>query len=78
MIQYRRLTHNDYEDIVDISKDIWDGTDYLPLVFHEWVDDGGCFLGAVDIEKKKVIGVGKFSILHDKSGWLEGLRVHKD
>jgi RimJ/RimL family protein N-acetyltransferase len=78
MIEYRRLTHDDYNDIVDISKYIWDGYDYLPSLFHKWVDDEGYFLGAVDTEKNKVVGVGKFSILYDKSGWLEGLRVHKD
>lgn len=77
-IEYRRLTHEDYGDILDISKHIWDGCDYLPMVFHKWVDEDGYFLGAVDTEKNKVIGVGKFSILYDGSGWLEGLRVHKD
>lgn len=78
MIEYRRLTHDDYDDIVDISKHIWGGYDYLPKVFHEWVDEEGYFLGLVDSEKDKVVGVGKLSVLHDKSGWLEGLRVHKD
>jgi GNAT superfamily N-acetyltransferase len=78
MIEYRKLRHDDYEDILDISKGIWDGYDYLPLVFHEWVDDGGYFLGVVDADRNKVIGVGKLSVLYDKSGWLEGLRVHKD
>lgn len=78
MIELRRLTHDDYEDIVDITKDIWDGFDYLPMVFHQWVDDEGFFLGAVDIERNKVTGFGKLSILHDGSGWLEGLRVHKE
>ncbi|MDF2674665.1 MAG: hypothetical protein K0R09_2933 [Clostridiales bacterium] len=77
MIEYRKLTHEDYNDILDISKDIWDGYDYLPLVFNKWVDDNGFFLGAVDVEKNKVVGVGKYTILYDGSGWLEGLRVHK-
>lgn len=78
MIEFRRLTCEDYEDICDISKDIWGGTDYLPKVFHKWIDDLGFFLGAVDTDKGKIVGVGKLSILHDKSAWLEGLRVHKD
>lgn len=78
MIIYRKLVHEDYDDIVDISKDIWGGTDYLPYVFHKWVDDEGFFMGAVDEAKDKVVGVGKYTILHDDSGWLEGLRVHKD
>lgn len=78
MIEYRKLIHEDYEDIVDISKDIWDGTDYLPSIFHSWVEDRGMFIGAVDSDSNKVIGVDKYSILHDGTGWLEGLRVHKN
>jgi RimJ/RimL family protein N-acetyltransferase len=78
MIEFRRLTHEDYEDIIDISKSIWDGTDYLPTVFHKWVDDSGYFLGAVDTSNNKVIATTKFSILLDGTGWLEGLRVHVD
>jgi GNAT superfamily N-acetyltransferase len=77
MIVFRSLTHEDYADIVDISKDIWEGGDYLPSVFHKWVDDKGVFLGGVDIDNNKVVAVAKLSILHDGSGWLEGLRVHK-
>jgi GNAT superfamily N-acetyltransferase len=78
MFEFKRLTHDDYDDIVDISKDIWEGCDYLPAIFHKWVDDRGYFLGIVDVEKNKIAGVSKFSILYDNSGWLEGLRVHKD
>lgn len=78
MIKYRKLAHEDYDDIVDLCKDIWDGTDYLPEYFHRWVDDSGLFLGAVDADTGKVIGVDKYSVLHDGTGWLEGLRVHKD
>jgi len=78
MVEYRKLTHEDYADIVDMCKDIWDGTDYLPELFHEWVDDKGLFLGAVDTASNKVIGADKYSILYDGTGWLEGLRTHKD
>ncbi|NLK36382.1 MAG: GNAT family N-acetyltransferase [Gracilibacteraceae bacterium] len=78
MIEYRKLTHEDYDDIADICKDIWDGTDYLPEVFHKWVDDKGLFLGAVDTDTNKVVGTDKYSLLYDGTGWLEGLRIHKD
>lgn len=78
MIDYRKLTHEDYNDIADICKDIWDGTDYLPELFHAWVDDRGLFLGAIDTDIGKVIGTDKYSILYDGTGWLEGLRTHKD
>ena len=78
MIEYRKLAHEDYDDILDICKDIWGGTDYLPEIFHKWVDDKGLFLGAVDTDANKVIGTDKYSVLYDGSGWLEGLRTHKD
>ena len=78
MIEYRKLAHEDYDDILDICKDIWGGTDYLPEIFHKWVDDKGLFLGAVDTDANKVIGTDKYSVLYDGSGWLEGLRTHTD
>lgn len=78
MIEYRKLVHEDYDDIAAICKNIWGGTDYLPELFHTWVDDKGLFLGAVDTETNKVIGTDKYSVLYDGSGWLEGLRTHKD
>ena len=78
MIIYRKLVHEDYDDIADICKDIWGGTDYLPEIFHKWVDDKGLFLGAVDTDTGKVIGTDKYSVLYDGTGWLEGLRIHKD
>lgn len=78
MIDYRRLEHKDYADIVEMCRGIWDGTDYLPELFHEWVDDRGLFLGAFDTDTNKVIGTDKYSVLHDGTGWLEGLRTHKD
>jgi hypothetical protein len=51
----RLLEHEDYNDICEISKNIWDGQDYLPGVYHEWVDSPGLFVGIEDIVKKYVI-----------------------
>ena len=79
MIVLRELQHQDYDDVVDICKDIWDGLDYLPSILHSWIDDKeGVFIGAVDSETNKVIGTNKYSILADGTGWLEGIRIHKD
>ncbi|MGL4911121.1 MAG: GNAT family N-acetyltransferase [Romboutsia sp.] len=76
-MKFYKFYATDYEDIVDISKNIWDGNDYLPNVFHKWVDEkDGCFLGLV--LNNKVVAVGKYTVLKDKQGWLEGLRVHCD
>ena len=77
MFEYRGLIHNDYNDVYEMCKDIWEGTDYLPDVFSKWVDDKkGVFLGVT--HNDKVIGLGKYTVLPDEKGWLEGLRVHND
>lgn len=77
MIIIRDLRHEDYDDVVEICKEIWDGTDYLPDLFHGWVDDkNGQFVGAVDTETNKVIGTDKYTILPDGTAWLEGMRIH--
>lgn len=79
MIIVRDLQHEDYSDVLEICKDIWDGTDYLPQLFHGWVDDKtGIFVGAVDTATNKVIGTDKYTVFADGTGWLEGMRVHKD
>ena len=77
MKDFKILTHEDYEEVVDLCKNIWDGNDYIPEIFHKWVDDKkGCFLAVKN--NNKIVGLGKYSILIDNQGWLEGLRVHPD
>jgi len=79
MIILRELQHEDYDDVLEICKDIWDGLDYLPSILHSWIDDKeGIFIAAVDTDTNKVVGTNKYSILADGTGWLEGIRVHKD
>ena len=74
-MNYKVLTYEDYDDILDISKNIWQGKDYIPKIFHKWVDaKEGCFLG---LEKdNKIVAFGKYTVLPDRQGWIEGLRVH--
>ncbi|RDY25292.1 hypothetical protein CHL78_018930 [Romboutsia weinsteinii] len=56
-----------------MCKDIWDGSGYLPEVFHKWVDDSnGAFIGAFD--NNRLVSFGKYSVLIDNQGWLEDLR----
>lgn len=31
MIVLQKLQHEDYEDVLEICNDLWDGTDYLPI-----------------------------------------------
>lgn len=75
MDDFKILTEKDYNEVKNLCKNIWDGSDYLPQVFNKWVEDKkGCFLGLVHDDK--IVALGKYSILPDSQGWLEGLRVH--
>lgn len=36
---FRKLKPEDLPQVKEISKDIWDGQDYIPKVFHAWLKD---------------------------------------
>ncbi len=73
MFTIRRMTPADKPAIQEIASRIWDGQDYLPSVFDEWVNDGrGAFVAAV--LDGIVVGCGKLTMLTDADAWVEGLR----
>lgn len=70
----RKMTLKDRSRMKEIVKNIWDGNDYMPLVFDSWVrDKKGEFAGAVD-QKGKLVGFEKLTMLSDSDAWIEGLR----
>lgn len=77
MTYFKILTEEDYNEVKNLCKNIWDGNDYIPRIFHKWVaEKEGCFMGL--FEENKLVGLGKYTILIDRQGWLEGLRIHPD
>jgi len=73
----RRARPSDREAILEMSKAIWGGTDYLPLVWDEWLNDAkGVLLTAT--YRGRPVGVSKISVLAPGEIWLEGLRLHPD
>jgi len=60
-----------------LSAQIWEGDDYVPRRFADWVDDNrGQFTVAYD--RDTLVGFGKLTELAAGEWWLEGLRVHPD
>lgn len=73
MLSVRKLKPTDKKRVVEICKDIWDGDDYLHLVFDQWVKDPeGEFIGAVS--GGKIIGFIKLTMFSKHDAWIEGLR----
>ena len=64
----------DRERVVEISRDIWDGHDYLPRVFDEWLADAGAAFQAAELEGV-VVGLQRLRPIAPNMVWYEGLRV---
>jgi GNAT superfamily N-acetyltransferase len=57
---------------------VWEGHDYIPLVFERWLKDKNCHFYGVDADGR-VVAVGNLHLIENKrTGWMEGLRVHPD
>ncbi len=50
MIEIRRAELRDKPRIVEISSKIWDGEDYLPLIFEKWVDEEGGEFSVITVD----------------------------
>ncbi|MHA1908888.1 MAG: GNAT family N-acetyltransferase [Candidatus Thorarchaeota archaeon] len=76
MVKTRPLRESDKEDILEISRNTWDGHDYLPHYFEEWLKDDKCHTLAIE-EEGHVAALANLKIIEaGVTGWMEGLRVH--
>lgn len=74
-IQLRVARPEDEAAVTALSQQIWDGQDYVPELFGEWVaDERGQFTVAYDGEE--LVAFNKLTELSAGEWWLEGLRVH--
>ena len=67
----------DTEAVMELSSHIWDGGDYLPLVWDEWLADPDGLLGVAEMHGR-VAGVFKLTKFKVDEWYMEGLRVHPD
>jgi hypothetical protein len=73
----RPMTAADRPAILAIASRTWEGSDYLPWVFDDWIADrDGEFVAAV--RGGRVVGCGKLTFLTLHDAWLEGLRKDPD
>lgn len=73
MFSLRRMSPDDKPALLEIASRIWEGSDYLPGVFDEWVMDTRGEFAAVLLDGR-LAGCGKLTFLTDTDAWLEGLR----
>ncbi len=65
---------SDTDDVMALTKTIWDGGDYIPIVWQDWLADRLGLLAVAEWEGRAV-GVGKLTCITPESWWMEGLRT---
>jgi GNAT superfamily N-acetyltransferase len=70
----RPALRSDTSDVLKFTKSIWDGEDYVPYVWHDWMDDPEGMLATAQYGAHAV-GIAKVTLLSPGQWWLEGLRV---
>ena len=69
----RPVRKEDKAPLANIVRSLWEGTDYLPGLFDDWVRDNAGEFCAVEWDGR-LVGCGKLTWLTEKDAWLEGLR----
>jgi GNAT superfamily N-acetyltransferase len=60
--------------VVDLTRDIWNGHDYVPRVFDDWVSDSASAFQAIELDGI-VVGLQRLRPYAPGLLWYEGLRV---
>jgi len=67
----------DTADMLELTSTIWDGNDYVPHLWAEWLADPNGLLVVAELQGR-VIGLSKLSQIGADEWWLQGLRVHPE
>ncbi|GAB3019045.1 GNAT family N-acetyltransferase [Natronobiforma cellulositropha] len=81
-MEIRRATPEDYAAVREMTADLWDdrGGDYLPEVYHEWLESPEetgrrTFLAELD---GQAVGIVQALVLSPEEAWFQSMRVHPD
>jgi len=73
----RPALRKDTEEVFELCSHIWDGGDYIPMVWEEWLADREGLLGVAEMGGH-VVGIFKLTKFAEQEWYMEGLRVHPD
>ena len=87
-IRVRRAAPADTPAVLDFTRATWDGWDYVPSVWSEWLEaTDGVLLVALPavpheldlfgrpLSADRPVGIARVAMLSEREAWLEGLRV---
>jgi GNAT superfamily N-acetyltransferase len=64
----------DRDRVTELTRDIWNGHDYIPRVFDDWVSEAGATFQAGEVDGV-VVGLQRLRPYASRLIWYEGLRV---
>lgn len=71
----RRLTINDYQDVVELSKGVYDGYDHVPRSFKNWINDSNHHVYGIE-KNGRLVGLTCRTIIDSGKTLLpEGERI---
>jgi N-acetylglutamate synthase-like GNAT family acetyltransferase len=74
----RKVQESDIEDVLEISRHVWEGHDYLPYVIKVWLQDQNSHTYGIEVDSH-IVGLGNLRLVEKgQTGWMEGLRIHPD
>ena len=76
-LRIRNALPSDHAAMLALTRDVWEGTDYIPFVWDEWLRDAaGRFMSAV--LDGRLVGLQHIERQPDSTAWVEGIRVAAD
>ncbi|WP_423746032.1 GNAT family N-acetyltransferase (plasmid) [Haladaptatus sp. SPP-AMP-3] len=79
-IELREATHDDYDAVAAFTENTWadrDGSDYIPHVYHDWIDGDDRYTVVADAGDD-IAGIVQCVLLSDWEAWGQGMRVNPD
>ncbi len=80
-IELREATHDDYDDVVAFTENTWadreDSSDYIPRVYHDWIDGDDRYTVVADAGDD-IAGIVQCVMLSEWEAWGQGMRVNPD
>jgi GNAT superfamily N-acetyltransferase len=80
-LYFRPLNEGDIPAVIELTKTIWDGHDYMSRVIELWMEESNdaYLFGAFDDEATtNLVAMGRIRWLTRDVAWMEGARVHPD
>ncbi len=70
----RRALASDFDDVLELTRDVWEGTDYVPYVWSDWLADARGYFHVALLDNH-LAGLQHIDLQPDGTAWLEGIRV---